>query len=87
LVGSVTSIVLVSTTTVIATIGLAVGFSGYMFGRFHFIWRIPLIAGALLIVYPSGMATLIGIGLIAATTVYQFIVTRARTPQPVPIDG
>jgi TRAP transporter 4TM/12TM fusion protein len=86
LVGSITSIVLVTITTVIATIGLSVGFSGYMFGRFHFIWRIPLIAGALLIVYPSGVATIIGIGLIAATTVYQFIVTRVQTPQPVPID-
>ena len=87
LVGSLTSIVLVSITTIIATIGLAVGFSGYMFGPFHFIWRIPLIAGALLIVYPSGVATIIGIGLIAATMVYQFFATRGRTPQPVPIDA
>lgn len=87
LVGSVTSIVLVTITTVIATIGLAVGFSGYMFGRLYFLWRIPLIAGALLIVYPSGVATVIGIGLIAATMVYQFIVTRVQTPQPLPIDG
>jgi TRAP-type uncharacterized transport system fused permease subunit len=87
LVGPFTSIILVTTTTVIATIALAVGFSGYMFGRFHYIWRIPLIAGALLIVYPSGVATIIGIGLIAATMVYQFILTRLQKRQPLSNDG
>ena len=49
--GSVIDILLAMTTTFIATIAMAGGLAGYMFGNLNILWRFLFLAGAGLVVY------------------------------------
>lgn len=69
--GSVASIALVTVTTLIAVIGLAAGLGGYLFKPINYWWRIAVIGGALLIIHPALLTTIIGIVIIAMPVFYQ----------------
>jgi TRAP-type uncharacterized transport system fused permease subunit len=69
--GSVASIALVTVTTLIAVMGLAAGLGGYLFKPINYRWRIAVIGGALLIIHPALLTTIIGIVIIAMPVFYQ----------------
>ncbi len=77
--GSITSIALVAVTTLIAVMGLAAGLGGYLLKPINYWWRMLLIGGALLIIHPSMVTTIIGVGIIAAPLLYQLVVPKLRT--------
>ncbi len=76
--GSAVSIILITITTLIAVIGLAAGLGGYLLKPISFWWRIPLICGALLIIHPATLATIVGVTVIAIPVLYQFVMPRLR---------
>ena len=84
--GTATDIIFAAATTFIATIALAGGLAGYMFGNLNILWRIILLTGAALVVYyppgvtpifgPLELTTIIGSGLIIAFLIFKFIFSR-----------
>jgi len=59
--------------TLIGMFGLATGFEGYMVRKMPILWRLLAIGGGLLLVHPSTLTDIIGIGLISAVTAVQLI--------------
>jgi len=59
--GTAPSVLLATATTFIATVALAGGLAGYMFGNLNILWRILFLIGAILIIYyPPGFTPIIG---------------------------
>ncbi|MFC1907437.1 TRAP transporter permease [Chloroflexota bacterium] len=67
------SIALTTVTTVIMVIALAAGLGGYLLKPLNYWWRLPLIGGAFLILYPSFVTTIIGVVIIAIPVFYQLV--------------
>ncbi|MFC1969488.1 TRAP transporter permease [Chloroflexota bacterium] len=80
--GSVASILLVSVSTLIAVMALAAGLGGYLVKPINYWWRIPLIVGAILIIPPNMIFTIIGIVLIAIPVLYQLALPRFFPSHP-----
>jgi len=77
--GSIISIATIAITTAIAVIGLAAGLGGYLLSPINYWWRISLIIGALLIIVPNPLTTVIGLGIIALPALYHWGSSRRRT--------
>ena len=68
LIGNLSDIVLAVITTLLGTFALACGIQGWLIGKaIPFALRIPLIAGALLLIKPGLYTDIIGIGLLVGT--------------------
>jgi TRAP transporter 4TM/12TM fusion protein len=68
LIGNLSDIILAVITSLLGTFALACGMQGWLIGRaIPFALRIPLIAGALLLIKPGLYTDIIGIGLLAVT--------------------
>ena len=68
LIGNLTEIISVCITALLGTFALACGMQGWLIGRaIPFALRIPLIAGALLLIKPGLYTDIIGIGLLVGT--------------------
>ena len=84
--GSAIDVVFAATTTFIATVALAGGLAGYMFGNLNIPFRIMLLSGAALTVYhppqftpvigPLEITTVIGSGITVAVVLLRFISSR-----------
>jgi len=73
MIGNVFDVIQVVFTAMIGTFALACGMQGWLMGRkISFLYRIPLIAGAILLIKPGIITDIIGICLLIAT----FIVNR-----------
>jgi len=89
--GSATDILLAMVTTFIATVALAGGLAGYMFGNLNILWRILFLGGAALVVYHTPgftpiigsleFTTIIGSVFILALLAVRFIWSRL-SPKP-----
>ena len=89
--GPAIDILLATGTTFIATVAVAGGLAGYMFGNLNILWRILLIVGALLVVYhpmgftpiigPIELTTIIGSAIVVAFVLFKFILSRLSTRQ------
>jgi TRAP-type uncharacterized transport system fused permease subunit len=67
-IGSLFDVIEVSITALLGTFALACGMQGWLIGRaIPFLLRIPLIAGALLLIKPGIYTDIAGIGLLIAT--------------------
>jgi len=84
--GSAIDVFFAATTTFIATVALAGGLAGYMFGNLNIPFRIILLLGAALTVYhspqftpvigPLELTTIIGSGITVAFVLFRFISSR-----------
>jgi len=84
--GSAIDVVFAATTTLIATVALAGGLAGYMFGNLNILFRIMLLLGAALTVYhppqftpvigPLELTTVIGSSITVAVVLLRFISSR-----------
>ena len=89
--GPAIDILLATGATFIATVAVAGGLAGYMFGNLNILWRILLIVGALLVVYhpmgftpiigPIELTTIIGSAIVVAFVLFKFILSRLSTRQ------
>lgn len=74
--GSWANIIVTNLTALIGVGALAAGLSGWLIRRTSWIERSLLIAGGLILVYPTPAADVLGIALVAAVTLYQWLMKR-----------
>ncbi|WP_122088255.1 TRAP transporter permease [Halalkalicoccus subterraneus] len=81
LIGETTAIVASVVTAIIGVIALSAGTQGYFYAPAHMIERVALVAGAVALIYPGTMADLVGLAVIAAVFLRQYVtVRRGATP-------
>lgn len=74
LIGSPIEVIIVIITSLLGTFALACGMQGWLWGKaVSFVYRIPLIAGAILLIKPGVITDVIGLAVLIAT----FLVHRA----------
>jgi TRAP-type uncharacterized transport system fused permease subunit len=74
--GSWANIIVTNLTALIGVGALAAGLSGWLIRRTSWIERSLLIAGGLILVYPTPAADVLGIALVAAVTIWQWLMKR-----------
>jgi TRAP-type uncharacterized transport system fused permease subunit len=74
--GSWTDIILTNLTALIGVGTLAAGLSGWLIRRTSWIERSLLIAGGLILVYPTPAADVLGIALVAGVAIWQWLMKR-----------
>jgi TRAP transporter 4TM/12TM fusion protein len=86
--GSAMQIVLVSLRIMLATVVLAGGLAGYMFGNLNYWWRILFIGLALVIVYPAPLTNVAGSIVAVVALLVKFLLSRfSRRPGAVAASG
>ena len=65
-------VIRISVTSLIGIFGVSSGLEGYLFAKMNPVIRIAFIAGGLMLIVPSLLTDLIGLGIIAAACVFQF---------------
>jgi TRAP-type uncharacterized transport system fused permease subunit len=55
---------------------LACGVAGWLIRPLHLLWRLPLVAAGLLLVYPEATQDLIGISVFVVVAAAQFVLNR-----------
>ncbi|MBP3880388.1 MAG: TRAP transporter permease [Lachnospiraceae bacterium] len=65
-------VIRISVTSLIGIFGVSSGLEGYLFAKMNPIIRIAFIAGGLMLIVPSLLTDLVGLGIIAAACVFQF---------------
>ncbi|MBI5068332.1 MAG: TRAP transporter fused permease subunit [Deltaproteobacteria bacterium] len=78
--GSAWGVVHTAATAVVGIAALAFGVQGWMFRRTTALERVALIAAGLLLVYPSTVADVAGVGLVAAVALWQWSGKRRALP-------
>ena len=66
-------VVLVVLTSIIGLFGVAAGLNGYLFRPIHPIIRVALIAAGLLMLDPTVLTDIVGIVIMAAAFVFQYL--------------
>ncbi len=75
--GTLVEVIIATGYTLLASVALAAGLSGYLFGNLNIWWRLVFVASSLLIVYPGQTTTtVIGSAIIFAALVLNFILSR-----------
>ena len=69
---NVIEVIQISLTSLIGIFGVSSGLEGYLFAKMNPIIRAVFVIGGLMLIVPSLMTDLIGLGLIAAACVFQF---------------
>jgi len=75
--GTVSEVILTAGYTLLASVALAAGLSGYLFGNLNVWWRLVLLISAILIVFPETITTIVGSSVIVGATILNFILSRA----------
>jgi TRAP-type uncharacterized transport system fused permease subunit len=70
--GSLSNIILTNLTALIGVGALAAGMSGWLIRKTNWVERPLLLAGGLILVYPSPAADILGVGLVAAVALRQW---------------
>jgi TRAP transporter 4TM/12TM fusion protein len=83
LIGTVGEIIYVCTVLIVATIMLAAGLTGYLFGSINWFFRILLVAGALCVGIPETITDIIGFIIAAVVGIITFIISRKAKTVPV----
>ena len=65
-------VIRISVTSLIGIFGVSSGLEGYLFAKMNPVIRIVFVAGGLMLIVPSLLTDLIGLGIIAAACVFQF---------------
>lgn len=78
--GTVASILFISIGALMSVMAVAAAMGGYLLKPINYWWRIPLVAGALLVIHPSWLVVIIGIVIMAIPLLYQLVVGRLRKP-------
>ncbi len=65
-------VIRISVTSLIGIFGVSSGLEGYLFAKMNPVIRIAFVAGGLMLIVPSLLTDLIGLGIIAASCVFQF---------------
>ncbi|WP_336344845.1 TRAP transporter permease [Halalkalicoccus ordinarius] len=84
LIGETTAIVTSAVTAVIGVVALSAGTQGYFYAPAHAIERVALVVGAVALIYPGTTADLIGLGVIAAVFLRQYVTVRRNRPAAAP---
>ncbi|WP_336363316.1 TRAP transporter permease [Halalkalicoccus salilacus] len=84
LIGGTTAIVTSAVTAVIGVIALSAGTQGYFYAPAHAIERVALVVGAVALIYPGTTADLVGLGIIAAVFLRQYVTVRRSQPTATP---
>lgn len=84
LIGGTTAIVTSAVTAVIGVIALSAGTQGYFYAPAHAIERVALVVGAVALIYPGTTADLVGLGVIAAVFLRQYLTVRRNRPAATP---
>jgi TRAP transporter 4TM/12TM fusion protein len=78
LIGTPVEIAYVCVVLIVATIMLAAGITGYLFGKIHWVVRIILLAGAVCVAIPETITDIIGFIIAAVIGVIMFIISRKK---------
>ena len=65
-------------TSLVGIFGVAACLNGYLFKQIPVIFRLIILAGGLMLLYPSTVTDLIGIALVAAVVIIQFLTSRNK---------
>ncbi|ADJ15575.1 TRAP transporter permease [Halalkalicoccus jeotgali] len=84
LIGETTAIVASVVTAVIGVIALSAGTQGYFYAPAHLVERVALVAGAVALIYPGTTADLVGLAVIAAVFLRQYVTVRRSGPAATP---
>ncbi|MDR2478223.1 MAG: TRAP transporter fused permease subunit, partial [Treponema sp.] len=84
LVGTVGEIIYVCVVLTVATIMLAAGLTGYLFGTIHWVFRAILVAGALCVAIPETITDIIGFVIIGVVGIITFFMQLRNRKKPNP---
>jgi len=73
-------VIQIGLTSVVGIFGVAAALNGYLYKKINVLFRILIAAGGLCLMYPGGVTDVIGLGVVGAIVLIQFIGGKKQSP-------